>query len=151
MDFLKLDKAQRGYEHVLVDTNHFTRYVQANAKKNKSEKSAADKLYNNYILTYGFPRQIHHDQGKGFHNSLFQRLHQLCKIKSTKTTPYHPMGDRQTERMNRTIINMLKILNETEKIRWKDHLPKLVFAYNSTVNKSPGYSPFFLMFGRSSK
>ena len=56
MDFLKLDKAQRGYEYILVVTDHFTRYVQAYAMKNKSPKSAADKLYNNYILTYGFPQ-----------------------------------------------------------------------------------------------
>ena len=117
----------------------------------KSAKSAADKLYNNYILTYTYRRQIHHDQGKESHNSLFQRLHQLNKIKSTKTTPYHPMEDNQTERVNRTIINMLKILNETEKLRWKDHLLKLVFAYNSTINKPTGYSPFFLMFGQYSK
>ena len=66
-------------------------------------------------------------------------------------TPYNPMGDGQTERMNCTIINMLKILNETEKFRWKDHLLKLVFAYNNTTNKSTRYSPFFLMFGKSSK
>ena len=48
MDFLKLDKARGGYEYVLVVTDHFTRYVQAYATKNKSAKSAADKLYNNY-------------------------------------------------------------------------------------------------------
>ena len=151
MDFLKLCKSKGGYEYVLVVTDHFARYVQAYPTKNKSAKSAADKLYNNYILTCGFPRQIHHDRGKEFDNMLFHRLHQLCGIKSTKTTPYHPMGDGQTERMNRTTINMLKTLNEIEKSRWKDHLPKLVFAYNSTINKSTGYSPFYLMFGRSSK
>ena len=81
MDFSKLDKAQESYEYVLVVTDHFRRYVQAYATKNKSAKPAADKLYNNYILTYGFLWQIHHDQGKEFHNSLFQQLHQLCKIK----------------------------------------------------------------------
>ena len=55
------------------------------------------------------------------------------------------------ERLNRTAQNMLKAIPEKEKRRWKDHLPKLAFAYNSTVNKSTGYSPFFLMFGRNSK
>ena len=48
-------------------------------------------------------------------------------------------------------MSMLKTLNENQKARWKDHLSKLVFAYNSTINKSTGYSPFFLMFGRSSR
>ena len=49
--------------------------------------------------------------------------------------------------MNRTIINMLTTTLE----RGKDHLPKLVFSYNSTINKSTGYSPIMLIFGRSLK
>ena len=41
-------------------------------------------------------------------------------------------------------------LNETQKKNWKDALPKIAFAYNSTMNKATGFSPFFLMFGRES-
>ena len=103
------------------------------------------------ILTYGFPSQIHHDWEREFHNSLFTNLHQLCGIKSSKTTPYHRSGDRKTERMNRTITSMQKTLSKSQKERWKDHLFKLAFAYSSTINKSTGYSPFFLMFGRPSR
>ena len=43
---------------------------------------------------------------------------------------------------------MLKTLEEKEKVDWARHLPKLAFAYNVTVNKSTGYSPYFLMFGK---
>ena len=75
LDFLKLDKAKGGFEYVPVVTNHFTRHIQAFATKTKSAKAAAEKLYNNYILTYGFPSQIHHDCGREFHNSLFAKLH----------------------------------------------------------------------------
>ena len=46
---------------------------------------------------------------------------------------------------------MQKTLSKSQKERWKDNLFKLAFAYNSTINKSTGYSPFFLMFGRPSK
>ena len=80
-----------------------------------------------------------------------KKLHQLCGIKLSKTIPYHPSGNGQTKRMNRTIISMLKTLNKNQKASWKDYLSKLVFTYNSTINKSTGYSPFFLMFGRSSR
>ena len=151
LDFSKLGNAKGGFEYVLVVTDHFTWYVEAFATKTKSAKVVPEKLYNNYILTYGFPSQIHHDCGGEFHNSLLAKLHQLCGIKSSKTTPYHPSGNRQTEQMNRTIISMLKNLNESQKPWCKDHLSKLAFAHNSTTKKSTGYSPFFLMFGRWSR
>ena len=140
-----------GVEYALVVCDHFSRFTQIYATRNKSATSAADKMYNEFILQFGFPTRIHHDQGREFHNRLFKRLHQLAGITSSKTTPYHPMGDGQPERMNRTILNMLKTLGDKEKENWKDSISKLAFAYNSTINKSTGFSPFYLMFGRSSR
>ena len=75
LNFLKVDRAKGGFEHVLVVTDHFTQYVQAFATKTKSAKAAVEKLYNNYVLTYGFPSQIRHDYGREFHNLLFAKLH----------------------------------------------------------------------------
>ena len=151
IDYIHLDKCKGNYEYCLVVVDHFTRFIQLYPTKNKSARAAADQMFNKYILNYGFPRRIHHDQGREFDNSLFDRLHKLSGITGSRTTPYHPMGDGQPERVNRTLINMLKCLSEAEKADWKAHLPKLAFAYNSTVNKSTGFSPFYLMFGRESR
>ena len=121
-------------------------FTQAYATRSKSSKAAANKLFCEFILQFGFPRRIYHDRGPEFNSGLFKELHRLSGIKSSNITPYHPMGDGQVERINRTFCNMLKALPEKEKNNWKMHLPKLAFTYNSTAHKSTGFSPFYLLF-----
>ena len=151
IDFMHLDKCKGGYEYAMVVTDHFTRFCQVYATRTKTTRAAADKLFNQFIMLYGYPERIHHDQGGEFESKLFKELHRLTGIHSSKTTPYHPQGNGQTERFNRTLCNMLKALPEKSKRDWKNELHKLAFAYNSTVHKTTGYSPFYLMFGRQSK
>ena len=151
VDFLHLDKCKNKFEYAMVVIDHFTRYCQIYATRSKSSKAAADKLFNEFIVHYGCPTRIHHDQGGEFNSTMWKELHRFMGIKSSNTTPYHPQGDGQVERANRTIINMLKSLSENQKKDWNKFLPKLAFAYNSTVNKSTGMSPFYLMYGRESR
>ena len=148
MDYIELDKCKGGYKYGLVVVDHFTRFCQFYATKTKSSQAAAAKIYNEFILQWGFPVRIHHDQGGEFNSKLFKELHRLSGIKSSNTTPYYPQGDGQCERLNRTLVNMLKTLSAREKADWKAHLPKLAYAVNSTRNKTTGYSPHYLMFGR---
>lgn len=38
-----------------------------------------------------------------------------------------------------------------KKQHWGDYIAAVVHAYNSTVNDSTGYSPYWLMFGREAR
>ena len=126
LDFRHLDTCSGGYQYLLVLTDHFSEFLQVYPTTNKSAKTAADRLYNDFMLRYGLPGKILHDQGREFENNLFSQLSKYCGIKRLRTTPYHPQTNGQTESMNQTILAMLKTLPEHHKTQWKNHVNKLV-------------------------
>lgn len=145
---IRMETSKGGYQHLLVLTDHFTRYAQAYPTRNMTAKTTAEVLFNNFFIHYGFPARLHSDQGPNFDGKLVHELCQIAGIRKSRTTPYHPSGNGMCARFNRTVLNMLGTLNPEQKSDWKKHVGPLVHAYNCTRHEQTGFSPFLLMFGR---
>lgn len=151
IDFLSMEPDSKGVSNVLVITDHFTRYAQAFPTQNQKALTVAKVLVEKYFVHYGLPSRIHSDQGRDFESRLIKELLKILGIHKSRTTPYHPQGDPQPERFNRTLLSMLATLSQEKKRQWSQHVVHLVHAYNSTKCDATGYSPYFLMFGREAR
>ena len=110
----------------------------------QGRKKSSRKAVQWFRTTFCVSCKIHHDQGGEFENELLLRLEQLCGVKHSRTTPYHSQGNGQVERFNRTLMDMLRTLPDNEKSRWKDHVNKVVHAYNFPRPIQPSiHHPFF--------
>ena len=148
IDFLKLDRGHGGIEDVLVMTDSFTKYAQAVPCKDQTALVVAKALRDHWFACYGVPVQLHSDQGRNFESELVRELCSLYGVHKTRTSPYHPQGNGQTERFNQTLCALIKSLGVTERRKWPDALPHLVMIYNTTPHSVTGISPYTLMFGR---
>ena len=148
IDFTQLEPAQNGVENVLVITDVFSKYTQAIPTRDQRAATVARVLLNEWFYRFGVPSRIQSDQGRCFESNLIQQLCSLYGVGKSRTTPYHPAGNGQCERFNRTLHNLLRTLPATRKRDWTCCLPQVVYCYNTTPHQATGESPFFLMFGR---
>ena len=82
---------------------------------NQQTKTVIGVFIDQYFVPYGSPEKILMDQGTCFEAKLFKDLCDEAKIRKMRTTPYHPMGNGQPERFNRTLLTMIGCLPAADK------------------------------------
>ena len=72
-------------------------------------------------------------------------------IHKSRTTAYHPQGDGLVERQNRTLQDILSSFVSQHEDDWDLWIDISVYAYNTSPQKSTGFSPFELVFGHHAR
>ena len=139
-------KTDRNNRYILVIPDYFTKWPEPLAHPDHGAETIAEKLVDDVICRHGAPRMIHTDQGKDFDSKLIKALCELLEIEKTRTTQQLE-SDGLMERLNKTLITMIRSLVDEEQKTWDTILPKVLLGYRSSVQSTTGYSPFYLMHG----
>ena len=144
-----LPLSTKGHKYILVITDLFSKWVEAFPLAVTDSETLASVLMDEVVCRYGVPRSLHSDQGANLNSQVICALCKRLGINKTRTTAYHPQGNGQVERFNRTLEAILsKVVAENQR-DWDCHIPKSLFAYRTAFHESSGYSPFRVNFGRS--
>ena len=112
IDFTKVDPFKDGKENILVLTDAFTKCSQAFVTPNQKVITIAKILVDKWFYTYGIPARIHSNNGCSFDNEIMSHLYAMYGVEQSTTMPYNLCGNAPTERMNHTLINLLKLPKE---------------------------------------
>lgn len=74
MDFLTLKSSKGGFQHILIITDHFSRFAVTVPTKNFTAKTTAEAFYHNFITNYSIPVRIHSDQAANFDGNIIKEL-----------------------------------------------------------------------------
>ncbi|KAM7289839.1 DDE-type integrase/transposase/recombinase [Ixodes scapularis] len=82
------------------------------------------------------------------HGTADPKILRLSHTSHRRTMAYHPQTNGITERLNKTIADMISMYVDVEHKTWDEVLPYVTFAYNTAVQETTGVAPFQLVHGR---
>ncbi|KAG7674175.1 hypothetical protein KSW81_006007 [Nannochloris sp. 'desiccata'] len=109
--------------------------------------SLAKLMMSNIFRLHGFPKALISDRDARFTSEYWKQFIDALGIASHMSTAFHPETDGQTERMNRTIEEMLRSYVNDKHDNWDELLPYLELAYNNSRQASHKFTPYFLNHG----
>ena len=134
---------RRKHTAICVICDRFTRMVHAEpCNDHATAKETAKIMIRRLFVSHGCPRVILSDRGAQFDSELWHHFWNMLGTRVHLATTHHPQSNGLTERMNRTLIGLIRKFTQGRKHEWDEVLPLLEFAYNQTPNSTTGIPPF---------
>jgi hypothetical protein len=131
---------------VVVLVDYFSRVFESCfLRSTKADKVVV--FLEDVFACYGYPEMLRSDNGPQFVAEEFQQYLKGCGIRWISTTPLWPQANGEVERMNRTILKVLKVAR-SEGRDLERAVREFSMAYHSSPHSGTGLTPYSLMFGR---
>ncbi|KAF1336709.1 reverse transcriptase, partial [Globisporangium splendens] len=141
MDFifgLPADSSKKTGIFVIVD--RFSKMAHLSAvPANVTAKQIAQIFLDSVFRLHGMPTETVSDRDPRFTAAFWQELFRLLGTQLKMSTADHPQTDGQTERVNRTLEDILRSYAHSF-THWNECLPLAEFAINNSVHVSTGHT-----------
>ncbi|XP_064109531.1 uncharacterized protein LOC135217506 [Macrobrachium nipponense] len=142
-------------KYILTVIDEYSRFPFVFPCPNMHSKTVIKCLESIFSLC-GMPSFIHSDQGPSFMSQELKMYLSQKGVATSKTTPYHPMGNGQVERYNGIIWKSILLILETRNLKtqhWEIVLPEVLHSVRSLLCTATNETPherFFRFQRRSS-
>ncbi|XGW17334.1 hypothetical protein V3C99_002160, partial [Haemonchus contortus] len=129
VDVLELGVTTSGNRYAVTVIDHFSKFAAAYPVPDKTAETIARTLFGRWIAEgCRWPKAILSDKGGEFENRVMEELTRITKIKHIMTKGYNPRENGITERLNGTIVAMLR-RSTVLPMEWDVRLPFCMLAY----------------------
>lgn len=148
MDFVGPFPESDGSDYLWVVICRLTSMVHLIPIRTTTKASEIAWLYVKEIVRlHGLANSIVSDRDSKFTSKFWRETHKMLGTKLLMSTSFHPQTDGASERVIRSIAQILRATVRPDQRDWSSKLPMTEFALNSAISNSTGFAPFELNYG----
>ena len=136
-----------GVDRMLTGVCAHSGYALAEPVTNESTKTFEDFLVSEVVCRHGVPEVIVTDRAKGFMAKVIKSIGTRLGYKHIPTLGYMPQANAKVERFHAYLATAMTVYTR-DKPTWRDRIPMILFAYNTSVHATSGVSPYYVVYGR---
>lgn len=146
-----MHKTPRDNQYIITAIDAFSRYAYARAVTEVKTIDIINFMTDEIFTKHGCPSYIVSDNGPQFVSHEFKRYVDSLGIKHNKTVEYHPQANGLDERLNGTLVKILKNYMQSDQNDWDLQLQWAVMLYNTTNHATTTTSPYVTLYGVAPK
>jgi hypothetical protein len=140
--------SRRQNKLIITATDYISKWVEARAVRRADTDTLVKFFIEQIICRHSVPKIVQSDNGSIFTSDFFKEVTKQLGIKQHLSTAYHPKSQGQVERTHAVINDCISMFVKNNQSDWCEKLHLIIFAINTSVSETTGYSAFFLIYGR---